>query len=508
MTILRFIYSFLRGNIPGGPWVLLFLLGMFTFILWYIVQTSGLLERQRARHILIQGWIILIVGYFIIWMATKPEPLPKTLLVTPFADETQEKWIGEAMADQLGERLWLSNKRILWLPWEVCQNICYDLPPDSTWKIIKEIQPTFAIWGKLWGREDSLWVESHYARTRLGRTLHFPEHIRRYKTIEDAVSVLADLTRTSTLIPQLTESNQPTDFPTSAMRYHYAGLRQFRKGRHNVALDLAMQAINIDSTWDKPWCLVGRCWDVLEDSSARAMYAFRRAIELDSSDVDNWQNLAKCSIRRGQWDNAERSLKIAYQLKRKNPITLFLMSHMNKDRLARFSNLTPDQALEKAVALHPSYQEARLKLARNYYAVGNLRKCKKLVQDGLELYPQSWEFWQILSNIDIRLGKLDQALEEIRLSLIIAGDHPSVLYNVGLVYFHLDSLKQAKEYLSRSAEIGASSDTYYLLGQCTERQGDSTAALFYYQMCVQSASGSDDRSAQEANKKILELKQR
>ena len=338
--------------------------------------------------------------------------------------------------------------------------------------------------------------------------MRFSEHKRRHKSIEDAAALLADLTRTSTLIPQLRESAQSAELPTSAMRYHYAGLRQFRKGRHNVALDLAMQAINIDSTWDEPWCLAGRCWDVLEDSSARAMYAFRRALELDSSDVDNWQNLAKCSIRRGQWDNAERSLKIAFQLKRNNPITLFLMSHMNEDRLAKFSNLTPDQALEKAVALHPAYHEARLRLARRYYAIGNLRKCKKLVQDGLELYPQSWEFWRILSNINVRLGKLDQALEEIRQSLTIVGDHPNVLYNVGLVYFHLDSLDQAKAYLNRSAEIRASSDTYYLLGHCAEKQGDSTAALSYYQMCVQSASDSDDRSAQEANKKILEAKRR
>ena len=116
--------------------------------------------------------------------------------------------------------------------------------------------------------------------------------------------------------------------------------------------------------------------------------------------------------------------------------------------------------------------------------------------------PDSWELRELLSNIHVRQGKLASALMEIQRAYYLIGDHPNVLYNMGLIYFHMDSLTQAREILSHSVDIQASSDAYYLLGQCAEKQGDSTAALYYYQQCTLLSTGQDDRSALEASKKI------
>jgi len=476
---------------------------MFTIILWFVVRTSGMIEPRRVRQILVQGWAILIVGYFVVWTVTKPEALPKTLLVTPFADQTVEGWIGEALADAVGERLAYADSEVHLIPWEVCPSFESDLGADSIWVQVKKLQPTFAVWGSVWGRADSLWMEFYGARTSWGRTVRFSPYKRRYKSLDEAAAGVVELTKTATLIPwHGSESRVVRSRPIEALGKYYSAKRQLRRGRWEAAQDLAAQAIAIDSTWSEAWALEGVAIEHAGEAPAQAVSVYVKALEIDSSDISNWHYYATYAIRRHQWDLAANCLKAAYHLQRKNPVTLFLLSHLRESRVVSISNLSSEQALELALRLHPGYLDARLKLVRNYCDQGNLRKSRRLIQAGLDLYPVSWELWELLSNVDIREKKFGNALTAIRRSIQLGDDRPSILYNAGLVYFYLDSLSQARSFLTQSAALGATSNGYYLLGRCAERQGDSTAARGYYRKCIERATGDDDEVVREARKKI------
>ena len=483
--------------------MLIILLGMFTFILWFVVRTSGLIEPRRARHILIQGWTVLIVLYFVAWMVTKPQPLPKTLLVPPFATQMSEPWIGEALSDQLGQHLAYSSFGVLQLPWDVCPQIKQGIPSDSMWMIIKKLQPTFAVWGMVRGQPDSLWVESDYARTKWGRTVRFSAHKRRYSSINEAANEIAELARNAALIRKREHGHEIVNVhPVPALRKYYLAKEQLASDNPRVALELARQAIAVDSSWSNAWALVGIAEGQIDDSSSDPMVAFHKAVLLDSTDLFAWQQLARFAILAHHWSLADSSLRKAYRLQRRNPVTLYLISHLRKDRAVSICNMTPQQAAELALAVHPGYLNARLMVAQNYYDIGDLGDCRTITRKGIDLYPNSWELWHMLSSLDIRQGKLQDALSEIKRSIKLSANNPDVLYNAGLVYFYLDSLRQAESFLQRSVRVKASSDAYYMLGQCAERQGDSTQATSYYRESVEAVSGKDDRSAQEAAKKI------
>jgi tetratricopeptide (TPR) repeat protein len=476
---------------------------MFTFILWFVVRTSGLIERRRARHLLFQGWTILIALYFITWMVTKPAPLPKTLLITPFATQMSEPWIGEALGDKLGEQLASSSFGLLELPWEVCPQIRQSIPPDSMWLIIKRLQPTIAVWGIVRGRPDSLWVESHYAKTKWGRTVRFAPNTRRYSTMEDAAIGVAELAKNAALIRQRdVDVPKSADHPIEAQRKYYLARERLRSNSPESALELAREAIALDSKWTDAWLVAAISEVEGDDTLFNPIDAFRKAISLDSLNLAAWQQLARYAILNHRWNLADSSLKKAYHLGHKNPVTLYLISHLNMNRALSISKMTPNRAAELALAIHPGYLNARLMVAQYYYSIGDLRKCRSVTRRGLETNPNSWELWQMQSNLDLHEGKFQSALTAIKEARQLGGDHPDILYNIGITYFYLDSLPQSKAYLTQSVQLKASSDAYYLLGQCAERQGDSSQAALYYQKSVESSTGSDDRSAQEAAKKV------
>jgi len=503
LSVIRFITTFLGGKIPGGPWLLLILLGLFSITLWFVVRTSGMLEPWRVRQILVQGWATLIVGYFILWSVTKPESLPPTLLVTPFVDQTNEGWIGEALADCIGERLAFVGSDVHWIPWEVCPPLESELSVDSVWVQVKKMQPAFAVWGSVRGRADSMRVELHSARTSWGRTVRFSPVKRLFRSFDEAAASVVELTRTTTRIPwHAGKSPSITDRSIKALEKYYGARRQLRKGKWESAQQLAAQAIAIDSTWSEPWSLKAISIEHSDNAPEQAVIAYTKALELDSTNISNWRHYVSYAIRGHHWDLADSCLRAAYRLQRKNPVTLFLLSHLRESRVQSIANMTPEQALELALRLHPGYLDVRLKLARDYYDHGNLRKCRMTVRDGLDLYPTSWELWELLSNVSVREKKFNTARIAIRRSMQLGGDRPSIWYNAGLVYFYLDSLSQAMTFLSRSVAVSGSSNGYYLLGRCAERQGDSTAAIEYYRQCVDWSTGDSDVAAEEARRKI------
>lgn len=508
MAIIHYIVLLIHGNVPGGAWLLVFLLGVFTFIIWYVVRTSGLLERQKARRLLIRGWIILIAVYVIVWLATRPVPMPKTVLVVPFADYTSEGWLGEAVADEVAENLIRSNVYLQRLSWDLCPLFGRGLPADSVWAVIQKIKPSYAIWGTMKGNKDSLVVKAYYSRTRWGRAVRFSESMQHFHSVYQAGVTISEVARRTALIPkQVTTGYFPKERPFLAMQYLYSSRKKFRDGNMASALDLAVKAVGQDTSWDDSWRMVGQCWDLLDDSNAQGVHAIQEAICLDSADVRNWHCLARYAIRRQQWDYAENALKTATHLKQRSPTTLFLLSHLHPDRLQHFRGLTPEEALRRAVVIYPGFEEARIKYAWMLYGKGDYQDCERVVEEGLGLDDASWELWEVLALTHFHQAKRAAAVEEIQKSVALSDSNSSALYNAGYLYFGLGRLDQAKECLTLSAALKGNSDTYYLLGQCAEQQGDTAGAIHYYQLSSAAPSGDDNRSAEEAVKRATGLVQ-
>tara|TARA_R110000851_G_scaffold1274_3_gene4639 strand:- start:36781 stop:38214 length:1434 start_codon:yes stop_codon:yes gene_type:complete len=67
----------------------------------------------------------------------------------------------------------------------------------------------------------------------------------------------------------------------------------------------------------------------------------------------------------------------------------------------------------EAIILQPSLHKARKQLAKIYYGQSNLTAAMLLLESGVSLFPQQWEFYVILSQIQTQMKDYDAALSTV-----------------------------------------------------------------------------------------------
>ncbi|WP_351088542.1 tetratricopeptide repeat protein [Shewanella sp. S1-49-MNA-CIBAN-0167] len=67
----------------------------------------------------------------------------------------------------------------------------------------------------------------------------------------------------------------------------------------------------------------------------------------------------------------------------------------------------------EAIILQPSLHKARKQLVKIYYAQNNLTAAMLLLESGMSLFPQQWEFYVILSRIQTQMKAYDAALSTV-----------------------------------------------------------------------------------------------
>ncbi|AZG34557.1 MULTISPECIES: tetratricopeptide repeat protein [Shewanella] len=67
----------------------------------------------------------------------------------------------------------------------------------------------------------------------------------------------------------------------------------------------------------------------------------------------------------------------------------------------------------EAIILQPSLHKARKQLAKIYYVQSNLTAAMLLLESGVSLFPQQWEFYVILSQIQTQMKAYDAALSTV-----------------------------------------------------------------------------------------------
>jgi MSHA biogenesis protein MshN len=67
----------------------------------------------------------------------------------------------------------------------------------------------------------------------------------------------------------------------------------------------------------------------------------------------------------------------------------------------------------EAIILQPSLHKARKQLAKIYYGQSNLTAAMLLLESGVSLFPQQWEFYVILSQIQTQMKAYDAALSTV-----------------------------------------------------------------------------------------------
>lgn len=230
--------------------------------------------------------------------------------------------------------------------------------------------------------------------------------------------------------------------PANADALHLMGVLAHAAGEHQVAGQLAIQAINSAPDWFAPYVGLGNAAQALGDLEG-AEKAFRAAIQLNEQAAEAWCNLANLL---NQSDRHDEALQAAA---RSVSLDASLAEGHNNFGNALLALDSPDEATtcyRRAVKLKPDYVDAWI----------NLGGALTALEDGdgaLDAYAQALalddapEWHYKLANLLAHLGRFAEAEAEYRKVLAFAPDDVPAMVNLANALDWQDRHDEALELL-------------------------------------------------------------
>jgi serine/threonine-protein kinase len=216
----------------------------------------------------------------------------------------------------------------------------------------------------------------------------------------------------------------------------------------------------------------------------RAIILFQKAIAKDSKFALAHASLAsayewkfKDSKDQSWLDNAQQECERAISLNDTLALTRVVQGRIDR-HLGNLSGAIEN--LERAVALDPSYDEARDELATTYDKAGQFLQAEQLLKETVNRNRASWVNYDFLGAFYYRHHQYKQAEPLFRIAIDLAPDNPIAFYDLAAIYVVEGKCQEAEPLLTHAIATVPSPVAYSNLGTvyfCEGKYPDA-AAMF------------------------------
>ena len=509
------LYDFLSGQVPGGIFLLVFLL-LIVHLLFIYLRKSELISRKTSRRNRLYFTLLLLFVYVLLWFDLQPPKpqqrivvlptlsadgsLPKEGSVFAFAETLQRM----AWQDSLKDRYFLH--RWEWLLETVGKDSFAVVP---FWRHVAEnIGASYLITSQRTAngftagvndlsKPDERGKKYHIARDddfsalidQIQQDFHFftKDQIPVVKIDEKYLEAkfyfyLKDYDRVLKILNPL---NTPEATVLKAAVYVQKGLR--RKVDRKKAEYLKIK--------------------IPEFEQARRLLAPLLRQRKDVKGLAYW--LGRMAMHEGDFTRAEIYLKKALVDDPEDCRVHYALSFLLPVRLKELGYGSRIDILEKAVRLDPGYRDAVYDLANSYYLSGSgsetgptTNRAIKTIERYLSINRKDTQINSLLGMLYIRIKRFNQAQHIFEQLLKQYPNDSNSYYNMGIVYFMKKEYRKALPYFLKAIEIDQNLDSYLYAGITYRLLGNNKMALKYYRERVRRKTGDDDYYALQAMKGI------
>ncbi|NQT33978.1 hypothetical protein HQ587_02215 [bacterium] len=513
--MIRELITYLSGNIPGGVILLPIAIVVFTIIWGGVWLGTRFWGPNRFFSILVLGYIIIIGSYGVIWKRGYPAPIPIRVLISVVDNNNfQSEWKLRGIIDVIERRLTASPEHF------VPQRPNYTTILNKHWLHSESWIDSLAV------RLRVKWLITVSPRNTEQRGVGFSVRIKsrtgkHVKVVQElAVSdghFATEAAQISGAIMRLLGDDSPSlgryglppnNIPDEA----YADLYRAINLRETDSKDSAIAIFNSLGEsypiWSRP--LQEKALTYLNHHTfyhkTDILNSLLAAIDLDSSDPENYILLGTMFLHFRDWDEAEAALKLAYNMTSDDPRVFFYMSRLHRRRLKELPWLSRHAMNTHAINLAPGYEPARLALAQYYRVEWNRIKSVKLLDEGLEIDPESIPLLMAKAAHLVERKFSDQSIPICEKILELSPGHPDALYNLAISYIYLDELDTALVLLDSSYANGGPVDALYYKGVIYQRKHDYRKAISFFQERMIRFDKPDDLVSISARERIQMLK--
>jgi Flp pilus assembly protein TadD len=208
------------------------------------------------------------------------------------------------------------------------------------------------------------------------------------------------------------------------------------QGTSDKALEAYQKAVELDPAYYKPYQYLGGFY-YYQGKFAEAEQQFRKEVEHAQNDLDGYSDLGGALTEQGKYAEAETAYKTASQIKTTGPSLNNLggtLAYLGRDAAAL-------SLYKQAAALEPANLIYRINIADSARRLGltgeakaAYRKAFILVSNQLQINAASGEARAYKAYTEARLGKKDDAMDEIGQALQFSSNDKEVTRRAVLTY--------------------------------------------------------------------------
>ncbi len=251
-----------------------------------------------------------------------------------------------------------------------------------------------------------------------------PAHEKTYYTLGRIY--LINLGRTAEAVENLTTAIALA--PDNARAYQMLGVAHFKRNAHQQAISALRRSIELGAQVEEdypyhPYYDLGTVY-MKRDEFDEAIRCFEQAIRLHPDQIRAYYGLGNALIRKGDVKNGAEQIR-KYQA------------------LKPYLNMAAQ--LEIAVRRTPENSERWFQLGRLHAQYGRFEKAVVPLQRSIQLNPNDWKVYNILSVCYMRLDRLDKMENACKAAIRIAPNEANAHNSLGMSYFLQKKYPQAMD---------------------------------------------------------------
>ena len=525
--MIRELITYLSGNVTGGIILLPIAIVVFTIIWGGVCLGTRFWGPNRFFSILVLGYVIIIGSYGVIWKRSHPSPIPTRVLVAAVRPLSTlcgrqhsvtrrgvtAEWKLRGIVDVIERRLIASPKHFVPQRPNYTTVLNRHRLHSESWidSLAVQLRVKWLITVSPGDNEDrggiSVRIKSNSGKhVKVVQELAVSDGHFATETAQISGAITRRLGDNSP--PLGIYGLPPNNIPDEAYTVLYRAITLREADSRDSAIAIFDSLGKTYPAWSRP--LQEKALTYLNHHTfyhkADILNSLLAAIDLDSSDPENYILLGTMFLHFRDWNEAEAALKLAYNLTSDDPRVFFYLSRLHRKRLKDLPWLSRRDLNTHAINLAPGYEPARLALAQYYREEWNRIKSVKLLDEGLEIDTESVPLLMAKAAHLIERKFSDRAIPICEKILELKPGHPDALYNLAISYIYLDELDTALVLLDSSYASGGPVDALYYKGVIYQQKHDYRKAIDFFQERMIRFDKPDDVVSISARERIQMLK--
>lgn len=499
------IISFLSAEVPGGIYLLLFVLVVINLTFWFF-RNSDLITKARLKKNVITANIVVLLLYLALWFVLQPPKPQIRVVVLPSKTGNQFKLKPTAFSfAEVFKREGINNATDKYLlhRW----NWLYEtITPANVSNYANWQHAAKAMKARY--RIESAYVKDGFRCTVVDLKKHKQYEFEQRDTL-NFLPVLSKVQKKFHFFKEILPTEKTADAQLLKARMallngKYDETIAVLSHRTDLPAKILTAAAWVKKGLERPVDFEKMKYVKIKNPDFEKARSLLIPIVKERKDTPETDILlGRMAIREQHYGDAEIFLKKAYVDDPENARVYFHLSFLLPDRLKDIGYADRVAILKRAVYFDPGYRDAVYQLANEIYlsGIGTLRSNQegiRVVEEFLKIQPGDPEMRSLLGMLYTKTHHPDKALPIFQDLRNEFPNDPNSYYNLGICYYLKKQDSTALDLFMKAIRMANHRDAYLYVAMIYNRMGKLDSALKYFRERVKLKTGDDDKYALEA----------